>query len=336
MKPLDRLRVVLCYPVESHHVAQIVAAAPQFEIVDAGQEQVAREILAADIFCGHAKVPMPWDEVVARGRLRWIQSSAAGLDHCLVPSVIESAISVSSASGLFADQVAEQTLAMLLALIRRLPTFWQAQQERRFERRPTDDLHGKTVGILGFGGNGRRIAELLATCKVRILATDVFPVRKPTHVAELWAADEWPRLLAQSDVVVLCVPLNMATDRWFNAQVLAQMKPGSYLVNVARGSVVVEADLVDALRRGRLAGAALDVTEVEPLPPASPLWALPQVLITPHVGAQAADRVDVTTDFFCRNLTRFMRGQRLLNLVDKRLGFPPPEDHQGLRAEGTS
>src|SRR5262245_3210707 len=108
------MRIVLCYPVESRHVAQIQAAAPDAEVVDAGQERVARELLEADLFCGHAKVSVDWDAVVAGGRLQWIQSSAAGLDHCLTPSVVASDILVTSASGVLADQVAEQSLALAL------------------------------------------------------------------------------------------------------------------------------------------------------------------------------------------------------------------------------
>jgi D-3-phosphoglycerate dehydrogenase len=324
-------RIVLCFPTEPHHVAQIQRTVPSADVVDAGQSKIASEILSADIFCGHAKVPVPWDEVVKQGRLRWIQSSAAGMDHCLVPSVIDSAIVVSSASGLFADQVAEQTLALLLGMLRTMPAFYRAQQQRTFERLPTDDLHGKTVGIVGFGGNGRRIAEVLAPLKVRMLATDCFPVAQPAFVEHLWSAESLPQLLKESDIVILAVPLNDQTDGWFDGHVLSQMKPGSYLVNVARGQVVVESALVEHLRSGHLAGAALDVTEIEPLPTESALWDLPQVIITPHVGAQSADRVDVTVDFFCQNLVRYAQGQRLLNQVDKRRGFPLPQDHQGLR-----
>ena len=164
MAPMKRLapcRIVVCYPLEPRHLAQIRAAAPGCEVVDAGQAGIAKEILNADLFGGHAKVPVPWDDVVRAGRLRWIQSSAAGLDHCLVPSVIASDIQVTSASGLFANPVAEQTLALLLGLLRQIPTFFRAELRKEYERQPTDDLHGRTVGIVGFGGNGRRIAQVL-------------------------------------------------------------------------------------------------------------------------------------------------------------------------------
>ena len=318
------MRVVLCYPVKQQHRDQIAAVSPTLEIVDAGQERIAELLGTADIFCGHAKVPVPWDEVVAAGRLQWIQSSAAGMDHCLVPSVIASDILVTSASGLFADQVAEQTLALLLALLRGLPTFFRQQQAKDFTRRPTGDLHGKTIGIIGLGGNGRRIAEVLAPFQVRILATDMFPHNKPPEVEAIHPADALQQVLSQVDVAILCVPLNAQTLHMIDAAALAVMKPNAILINVARGPVVDEAALVDALTSGQLSAAGLDVTEVEPLATSSPLWDMPNVIITPHVGAQSAKRVDDSTNLFCENLERYLRGERLRNVVDKELGFPRP------------
>ena len=321
------MNIVTCFPVEDRHVAQMAEAAkPEYQVIHAGQERIAEFLPQADIFCGHAKVPVPWDLVVESGRLRWIQSSAAGMDHCLVPSVIASDIPVTSCSGLFAPQVAEQTMALLFGLIRSSNTFFVAQQNREFIRRPTDDLLGKTVGIVGLGGNGRRIAATLAPFGVRIVATDLFPLNKPMHVHELWPASDLKRLLGESDVVILCVPLNADTKHMMGTEEFDAMKQDAYFINVARGQVVREMDLEATLADGRLRGVGLDVTEVEPLPTSSPLWSDPRVVITPHVGAQSARRVDVTVDFFSENLKRFRRGERLLNLVDKRLGFPVPHD----------
>lgn len=318
------MRIVLCYPIEKKHYDQICAAVPDAEVIDAGQERIASELPSADIFCGHAKVPVPWPEVVKQGRLKWIQSSAAGLDHCLTPEVIASDIIVTSAAGLFADQVAEQTFALLFGFLRSLPTFFRQQQTKEFIRRPTRDLHGKTVGIVGLGGNGRRIAEVLAPFRVRMLATDYFPIDKPAHVEQLWAADQLERLLPECDIVILCMPLNAQTLGMFGEREISLMKPGSLLVNVARGQVVQEDALVAALESDHLCGAALDVTEIEPLPETSKLWHMPNVVITPHVGAQSARRVDDTTDLVCENLRRYFSGRPLLNLVDKQLGFQVP------------
>jgi len=323
------MRIVLCYPIEPRHLEQIRAAAPGQEVVDAGQERIAAELPSADIFCGHAKVPVPWPEVVSRGRLKWIQSSAAGLDHCLTPATTASNIVVTSASGLFAEAVAEQTLALLLGLLRGLPTFFRAQQQRDFIRRPTRDLHHATVGIVGLGGNGIRIAEVLRPFRTRIIATDMFAEERPDCVDRLWPADQLDLLLAESDIVILCVPLNAQTLGLIAAPQLARMKRGSILINVARGPIVVESDLVAALQGGHLGGAGLDVTQVEPLAAESPLWDLPNVIITPHVGAQSLRRADNTTNLVCENLRRYFAGRPLINLVEKRLGYPTPAARRG-------
>lgn len=317
------LRIVLCYPVEAKHIAQIAAVVPDAEIVDAGQERIGEEIFTADIFCGHAKVPVDWDGVVRQGRLRWLQSSAAGMDHCLVPSVIESDIVVTSASGVLSDQVAEHTIALLTGWCRSLPTYFRAQQNKEFIRRPTRDLTRSTVGIAGLGGVGRRLAELLSVFETRILATDLFPIDKPAHVESLWPADRLDEMLSQVDFQVLCLPLNASTRGIINAAALAKMKPGAVLANMARGPLVVTDDLVAALESGRLAGAVMDVTDPEPLPPEHRLWDCPNVIITPHVAGQSSWRIDNMTKLFCRNLRRWSAGVPLINyLSDKRLGFP--------------
>lgn len=317
------MRIVLCYPVQPRHVAQIQAAAPGAEAVDVGQQRIPEEILDADIFCGHAKErPIPWAEVVRRGRLQWIQSSAAGLDHCLTPEVVESNIVVTSASGVLADQVAEQTIALLSGLLRDLPTFFRAQQKREYVRRPTRDLTRATIGIVGFGGNGRRIAEVLRPYRGRIIATDMFPIDRPDTVDELWHADRNQELLGAVDVLILAAPLTDKTRGMIDAAAVAKMRAGATLINVARGKLVVERDVVEALRSGKLAGFGTDVAEIEPLAKESPLWDLPNVIITPHVGGQSARRIDDMTEFFCENLRRRFCGAPLLNLVDKRLGYP--------------
>ena len=318
------MNIVLCYPVESHHLLWLQQAAPGANIINAGQEGIAQEIMNADIFLGHAKVPVDWDTVVKQGRLQWIQSSAAGLDHCLVPSVIESNIPVCSASGLFANQVAEQTFALLFGVLRSMPTFFRQMHTKEFVRRPTNDLHGKTVGIIGLGGNGRRLAQVLAPFRVKILATDYYPENQPPEVHQLLPHTKLHEVASQSDILILTLPLNESTHHCIDGSVLDAMKKGSFLINVARGQVVNEAALIERLQSGHIAAAGVDVTEVEPLPASSPLWTLPNVIITPHVGAQAASRVDDTTRMICANLKRFLAKEPLYNLVDKRLGFPHP------------
>lgn len=329
--------IVLCYPVEPHHLQLYRDSFPDSEIINAGQEGIARALFDADIYVGHAKVPVDWPSVVAAGRLQLIQSSAAGLDHCLVPSVIDSPIQVCSASGLFANQVAEQAMALLLGLIRGIPTFFRQTQNREFIRKPTDDLHGKKVGIVGFGGNGRRLAQVLAQFDCTLRATDYYPVSKPEYVEELLPAEKLLDLARWSEVLILCLPLNDRTRGIIDRQVLEAMPSGSYLINVARGQVLCETDFVAALESGHLAGGGLDVTETEPPPQDCPLWKLENLLVTPHVGAQSAHRVNDSTKFACDNLRRFLKGQPVLNVVNKQLGFPHPKDMAVLqRAENNT
>ena len=315
-------RVVLCFPVTHEQVAELDACSDDIEVVNAGQTGIAHEILNADIFVGHAKVPVPWNQVVRQGRLKWIQSSAAGLDHCLQPEVIDSDIVVSSVSGLFANQVAEQTMALLFGVYRSSLTFFRASEKREFVRRPTLDFHGQTVGIIGFGGNGRRIAEVLAPWGNRILATDKYPWDKPDYVERLIAADKLNEILPEIDCMILSLPLNDETRGMINREALSKMKAGSVIINVARGPVIKEADLIDALRSGHLGGAGLDVVEVEPLHPTSPLWTMDNVVISPHVGAQSKYRVPDTIRFVAANIQRYLRGEEPLNVVDKNLGYP--------------
>lgn len=318
------MRIVLCYPVEPRHVEQIQAAWPEAEIVDAGQERIAEELPSADVYCGHAKVPVPWEETVAAGRLQWIQSSAAGLDHCLVPKVVASEIPVTSASGVLAKQVADHTMALLAGMLRDLPTYFRAKNKKEFIRRPTRDLFGATVGIVGLGGNGRLLAQVLKAFDTTILATDWFPETPCPFADEILAADKIDDLLPRVDILILAAPLTEATRGMMDARRLSLLPEQSTLINVARGPLVVEGDLVEALVSRHLWGAGIDVTQVEPLPADSRLWDVGNLIITPHVGGQRESRIDDMTRLFCENISRFRRGDALINLVDKNLGFPAP------------
>ena len=231
---------------------------------------------------------------------------------------------MTSASGVLADQVAEHALGLAIACTRRLPLFLDQQARREFVRRPTRDLTGATVGIVGFGGVGRRLAEVLAPFRAKILATDWFPVCRPPGIEFLGGPATLPDLLAAADVLFLCAPLTEHTRGLIDAAALARMKPGAILVNAARGQLVDEGALAAALASGHLDSAALDVTPDEPPAASSPLWTAPRLIITPHVAGQSGRRIDAMTEFFCNNLRRYLRGEPLRNLVDKRLGFPEP------------
>ncbi len=330
-------KMVTCFPIESEHVSQIEkSCGEKCEVIVASQESIANDIHSADVFCGHAKVTVDWERVVDAGRLKWIQSSSAGLDHCLVPEVIDSEIVVSGCSGLFANQVAEQTLALVFGLLRGLPVFFHQQERREFVRRPTDDFHGKAIGILGLGGNGLRVAQTLRSMATgrkgsgRIEATDWFHDELSTRPDVMSAVDRvlpperTDELLGRSDVVIVSLPLTAETSMFFDSDRFRAMKRDSYFFNVGRGGLVDHRALIEQLESGRIAGAGLDVCDPEPLPENDPLWSADNVLITPHVGAQSRRRVDSTVKLFCENFQRWDNGLPQLNLIDKRLGFPQP------------
>jgi len=326
--------IVLCFPAQQADVDQIQTAFPGGNVIASEQTEIAANIMKADIFCGHAKVPVDWEAVVKQGRLKWIQSSAAGLDHCLVPPVIESDIVVSGCSALFANQVAEQTLALLLGAVRRMPSFFRAQEARQFDRLPTDDLHGKSVGIIGFGGNGRRIAETLNGIVASISATDTFPIFEIPSFVTAHPPEAMDELFANSDIVIVTLPLTEQTDKCIGEKQFACMKPESYFINVARGSVVDQSALTKAIKTGQLGFAGLDVLDPEPPANDDEIWALENVIITPHVGAQSARRIPVTTELFCLNADRFHNGQVLVNQVDKQLRYPRPEHRASVDSMG--
>ncbi len=318
-------KIVLCFPVTDQQVETLRQVCDGYEVVVSSQTSVAEDILDATIFCGHAKCVLDWERIVAVGKLQWIQSTAAGLDHCLHPAVIASDIVVSGASGLFARQVAEQTMALLFGLLRGLPAFFRAQDARVYERLPTDELQGKTVGILGLGGNGRQIATCLRPFDCRILATDFFADRRGLDGVTVYPPEEQSAVLVQSEVLIVTLPLLPETHRVLGTRELGLLPPNAYLVNVGRGQLLDESAMIHSLQKGHLRGAGLDVAFDEPLSPGSPLWSMPNVIITPHVGAQSAFRVPDTVRLFCDNFARWKRGEFLLNWVDKKLGFPRPE-----------
>ena len=309
-----------------------VVAGEAYEVVKSSQESIHEDIFDANIFCGHVKTkkPVDWTEIVSAGKLKWIQSSAAGLDHCLAPPVIDSEIVVSGCSALFARQVSETSMALLISLVRSMPVFFRAQQEKEYVRRPTDDMHNKKVGIIGFGGNGYRIASSLRPLVGEIIATDMFPEAvehavQSGVVDQIFPAEALEEVMAQCDVTIVTLPLSSANEKLIGERQFSMIKEGAYFINVGRGSVVDQDALIRHLQSGRIAGAGLDVADPEPIEQDSPLWEMENVVITPHVGAQSAWRVPLTVDFFCENLQNYVAGQPLMNSVDKSLGFPRPQ-----------
>jgi phosphoglycerate dehydrogenase-like enzyme len=278
----------------------------------------------ADVVLGWAVKP----ENFARAeRLRWIQVTAASVAGLLFPALVESEVVVTNGRGLHAVSMAEHTIGVILAFARKLHLARDAQREGRWAQdelaggAPLRDLAGATLGLVGFGTIGRAVAERARALGLRVLAVRRHPAADPDPAHEQWGTDRLPELLERSEVVVLAPPLTAATRGMIGHDELGRMRPDALLVNLGRGPLVDEAALIEALERGRIAGAALDVFDAEPLPASSPLWRMPQVILTPHVSGLGPRLWERGMELFARNLVAYRDGRPLENLVDKRAGY---------------
>lgn len=274
--------------------------------------------------------------------LKWVQLHLAGVNALYDHPLYASDIPLTTASGVHATAVAEYTMTVMLAHSRRVPRVleWQERgtwppDERRWELFVPAAVRGATIGIIGYGSIGREVARLAKAFGMRVSVTKRDPGQRADtgyflpntgdpagELPDAWYPPErLPDLLAEADYVVNCLPMTPATAGTLGAAQLAAMKPSAYLVNVGRGGTVDESALAAALRDGRIAGAALDVFAEEPPPPSSPLWGLPNVLLSPHVSGFTPDYDERCTELFIQNLRRYQRGEPLLNLVDRRLGY---------------
>ncbi len=253
--------------------------------------------------------------------LRWLHTPSAGVDHVLIPPVRERDITVTNSAGVHAIPIAEFVLALLLSHTKSLPSYRAAQAEARWEQsiRP-GELYQQTLLILGIGGIGQAIASRAAAFGMRVLGSRRTP-RPVEGVERVVGMDGWRALLPEADAIVISAPLTEETRGMVDAAAFAAMKPSAYLINIARGAIIDEPALIAALREGRIAGAALDTFEQEPLPPESLLWSLPNVTITPHASAGSPRARERQIAFFLENLRRFRAGEPLLNVVDKAAGY---------------
>jgi phosphoglycerate dehydrogenase-like enzyme len=255
--------------------------------------------------------------------LRWVQVLGAGVDGSLFPELVESDVVVTSEKGHVGPHLAEQAFALLLALTRGVARSiregtWESKASIRAD---CWELSERTLGIVGFGGTGLEVARRAAAFGMRVVAVDAEEVVPPPYVTYCWPLARLPRLLAESDVVVICAPLTAATRGMFDRAVFEQMQRHAILINVTRGAIVDEAALLQALREGLIGGAGLDVTPDEPLPDGHPLWTMPNVVITPHVAGASPYRLDRAVALFCENLQRYKAGQALRAQIDKRKGY---------------
>ncbi len=297
--------------------------APECEIVPVGPDGETRENLeGADVlFLRWGLSPEATRRLLARiPGLRWVHTISAGVDHLLFPELRESEAILTNASGVFNIPIAETVMAYILAVVKRLPEFWARQQEHRWEKLPLRELRGLTVGIVGLGDIGAEVARLCRAFGIRVLGLRRHPASSDV-ADEVMPPDRLHDLLARSDFVVIAVPLTAETRGMIGRAELAAMKPDAWLINISRGAILDEDALVEALREGRIGGACLDVFLQEPLPPESPLWDLPNVIITPHNSWSSPHIEEREIDLFLENLRRYVAGEPLLNVVDKQAGY---------------
>lgn len=313
------MRLVIYRPEGKSWAAVLRAVAPDVEIVEAAEAEVPEALRTAEAFYG--TIRPEW--LAAAPRLRWIQTPIAGLEHAMFPELVRSPVVLTNMRGIYSDHIADHAYALLLALARGLPQLMRRQARHEWSSRDLRVVHlpDATLGIVGLGGIGSELARRAKTSGMTVLAVDARPGDQPEWVDALWPVDRLRELLERSDFVAVCAPHTPETERLLNREKLSWMKPSAYLINVSRGVIVELAALTEALQTGRLAGAALDVFETEPLPADHPLWDMENVLITPHSAWLGPDSEARRLDVLRENLRRFVAGEPLLNLVEKARWF---------------
>jgi phosphoglycerate dehydrogenase-like enzyme len=333
------MKLLIFPPIEPERLAKIQAALSTGTVVNAADEAVVRrEVVDADAFFGRITPAL----LASAKQLRWIQAPTASMEHYLFPELVAHAAVLTNMRGLFNDCIADQVLGYITCFARNLHHYIRQQKAARWEpvggeaervgfqfgagrQSPIDLAHrqltGATLGIVGLGGIGAEIARRGLACHMRVIAVD--PANTPAlpGMAALWTSERLPELLAESDYVVIAAPHTPKTAGLFDRAQFQQMKPEAYLINIGRGAIVRLDDLCDALSTGEIAGAALDVCEIEPLPADHPLWQFDNVIITPHTAGMAPLIAERHLQVLLDNIRRFAVGEDLMNVVNKRLWY---------------
>lgn len=314
------MKILINSDITSEQQQQIEAVSDAIQIVKPqNSEETTREIADTDIVFGGFNRSL----FENAKHLKWVQVWAAGVDGILFPEFVDSDVILTSAKGFVGTHLADQAWALILGLIRGVG---RSARERTWDnkmsiRLATWELGERTLGIVGLGGTGIEVARRAQGFEMHVIAVDPEAVEAPTFVHEIWKMDRFDDLLAESDIVCICAPLTPETEGMFNDTVFQKMQSHALLINVTRGKIVDGEALIRALNDELIGGAGLDVTPVEPLPADSPLWDMPNVIITPHVAGGSPIRMDRTVALFCDNLERFLVGKPLLSVIDKRKGY---------------
>jgi phosphoglycerate dehydrogenase-like enzyme len=319
------LSPILSARYKPQHLARIADAAPDSRIVTVSLEGLADGDLSdVEVLL---RGPMPqgiFDRLLSRcPQLMWVHSATAGVERVLTPAALERGIAITNARGVFSDPIAEYVVMMILTISRRLPQLLELQRERTWQPLEGREMADLTVGVVGLGSIGRRVAELALTFGSRVIAT-----RRQTGATdglsgniEILPPEQLPDLMSRSDFTILALPLTSGTEGMVDAGLLSHAKPGSWLINVARGALIDDRALLRAVHDGPLGGAVLDAFRDEPLPADSPLYSASNIIVTPHTSWSSGRVLDRSIELFCDNLGRFRRGEPLLNLVDSRAGY---------------
>lgn len=319
------LSPILSARYRQDHLQRIAEAAPGSRLVTVSFEGLADGDLSdVEVLLRGPLPQQTFDRLLSRcPRLMWVHSATAGVERVLTPAALERGIAITNARGVFSEPIAQYVLMMMLAVIRRLPQLLELQHERTWQPLEAREMADVTVGVVGLGSIGRRVAELALGYGSQVIATR----RQADAGADLPGAieilppEQLPELMGRSDFIVLALPLTSGTQDMFDSELLRQAKTGAWLINIARGALIDDRALLRAVREGPLGGAVLDAFREEPLPADSPLWAEPNVIVTPHTSWSSGRVLDRSIELFCQNLERFRAGEPLLNLVDPRAGY---------------
>jgi phosphoglycerate dehydrogenase-like enzyme len=313
------MKLVIYPPTSDEWLAAIREVSLELQVVNAADEETARkEIADAGGFFGVINKEL----LQAAKQLRWIQTPMIGLERYMFRELVAHPVTMTNMRGTFSDVIADHVLGFVLCFARGFHRFRDAQSQREWAK-GYDFMYlpDHTLGIIGLGGIGREVAKRGACLGMRVIAVDP-RTTQAEHVHELRGADELNWLLSASDFVAICAPHTPQTEKMIGREQLRQMKKTAFLINIGRGVIVDLKDLTDALQAGEIAGAGLDVFEIEPLPSDHPLWTMPNVVITPHVAGNAPHIVrERQLGVLLDNLERFLTGEPLNNVVEKAKWF---------------